>query len=101
MARSCDTSEGEDRAPLLAHRELLVAIAARAGLDPPDAAKQPAETVLVGIARRLDDSGREALEEALPDHLSTLVRGSAKLNREEGKTAFLETVASKLDTSPE
>jgi len=86
---------------LLAHRELLAAIAARAGLDPPDAARQPAEVILVAVAGRLDDMGREALEQTLPNQLSRLVHGSAPLNPPESKAAFLQTVASDLDTSPE
>jgi pterin-4a-carbinolamine dehydratase/uncharacterized protein (DUF2267 family) len=86
---------------LLAHRELLAAIAERAELDPPDAAKLPAESVLVGVARRLDDNAREAFAQALPDQLAGLVRDSAPLHGNEGKAPFLQTVASQLDTSPE
>jgi len=84
-----------------AHRELLEAVAERAGLDPPDAAKRPAESVLVGVARRLDDTGRDALASALPTQLATLVRDSAPLRRNDDKTPFLETVASELDATPE
>jgi pterin-4a-carbinolamine dehydratase/uncharacterized protein (DUF2267 family) len=85
------------------HREFLEAIAARAGLERPDAAKLPAESVLVCVARRLDDPGRTTLASSLPTQLAELVRGSAPLRRDEGegKTPFLETVASELDTSPE
>lgn len=86
---------------MLAHRELLADIAARAGLDPPDAAKQPAEVILVGIAGRLDGTGREALGQTLPNQLSRLVQGSAPLHRPESSTAFLHTVAADLETSPE
>ena len=86
---------------MLEHREFLAAIAARAGLERPDAAKPPAETVLVGVARRLDDAGREALESTLPNQLAELVRASTPLRPEEADTAFLQTVASKLDTTPE
>jgi uncharacterized protein (DUF2267 family)/pterin-4a-carbinolamine dehydratase len=86
---------------LLAHREFLAAIAARAGLERPDAARQPAESVLVGVARRLDATGRKALESTLPTQLAELVRHSAPLRGDEGKTPFLQTVASQLNTSPE
>ena len=86
---------------MVSHRELLASVAARAGLDPPDTAKQPAETVLVGVARRLDDTGRNALESTLPAGLAGLVRDSAPLRDDEGKTSFLQTVASQLNTSPE
>ena len=86
---------------MVAHRELLEAIAARAGLDPPDAARRPAESVLVGVARRLDDPGRAVLGSMLPSHLATLVRDSAPLHRNAGRTPFLETVASELDIPPE
>jgi pterin-4a-carbinolamine dehydratase/uncharacterized protein (DUF2267 family) len=87
--------------PVLAHRELLVAVADRAGLDRPDAAKRPAGSVLVGVARRLDETGREELASALPTQLATLVRESAPLRRDEGKTPFFRTVASDLNVSPE
>jgi uncharacterized protein (DUF2267 family)/pterin-4a-carbinolamine dehydratase len=86
---------------VLAHREFLGAVADRAGLDRPDAAKRPAESVLVGVARRLDDSGRTWLGAALPTQLATLVRESVPLLRDQGKTPFLETVASELDATPE
>jgi uncharacterized protein (DUF2267 family)/pterin-4a-carbinolamine dehydratase len=86
---------------VLAHREFLEAVADRAGLDRPDAAKRPAESVLVAVARRLDDTGRQVLGSALPSQLATLVRDSVPLRRDEGKTPFLETVASQLDASPE
>jgi uncharacterized protein (DUF2267 family)/pterin-4a-carbinolamine dehydratase len=86
---------------VLAHREFLEAVADRAGLDPPDAAKRPAELVLVGVARRLDDSGRTLLGATLPTQLATLVLDSAPLRRDEDKTRFLETVASDLNASPE
>jgi uncharacterized protein (DUF2267 family)/pterin-4a-carbinolamine dehydratase len=86
---------------VLAHREFLGAVASRAGLDHPDAAKRPAESVLVGVARRLDDSGRNSLGAALPTQLATLVCESTPLLRNEGKTPFLQTVASELDASPE
>jgi uncharacterized protein (DUF2267 family)/pterin-4a-carbinolamine dehydratase len=86
---------------VLAHREYLEAIAARAGLDPPDAARRPAESVLVGVARRLDDPARNALASTLPTKLAELVRDSAPLRRDNGRTPFLETVASELGTSPE
>ena len=62
---------------MVAHRELLEAIAARAGLDRPDAARQPAESVLVGVARRLDGPDRARLGSTLPSHLAELVRASA------------------------
>ena len=86
---------------MLAHREFLEAVADRAGLDPPDSAKRPAESVLVAVARRLDDTGREVLGSTLPTQLATLVRQSAPLRRDEDKTLFLQTVASQLDASPE
>jgi pterin-4a-carbinolamine dehydratase/uncharacterized protein (DUF2267 family) len=86
---------------VLAHREFLEAVADRAGLDRADAAKRPTESVLVGVARRLDDTGRKALGSTLPTQLATLVRESAPLRRDEDKTHFLQTVASELDTSPE
>jgi uncharacterized protein (DUF2267 family)/pterin-4a-carbinolamine dehydratase len=86
---------------VLAHREFLVAVADRAGLDRPDAAKRPTESVLVGVARRLDDSGRKWLGAALPTQLATLVRESTPLHRDQGKAPFLQTVASELDASPE
>jgi uncharacterized protein (DUF2267 family)/pterin-4a-carbinolamine dehydratase len=86
---------------VLAHREFLEAVAERAGLDPPDAAKRPTESVLVCVARRLDDTGRKALGSTLPTQLATLVLESAPLRRDEDKTHFLQTVASELDTSPE
>jgi len=95
------TSRGEDRAPVSAHREFLAAVAARAGLDPPDAAKRPAESVLVGVARRLDADERDALGSTLPTQLAELVRDSAPLPADKGRSRFLETVASELDTSPE
>jgi pterin-4a-carbinolamine dehydratase/uncharacterized protein (DUF2267 family) len=86
---------------VVAHRELLEAIATRAGLDRPDAARGPAECVLVGVARRLDGPGRVAFGSTLPSHLATLVHDSAPLRRDEGRGPFLQTVASELDTSPE
>jgi uncharacterized protein (DUF2267 family)/pterin-4a-carbinolamine dehydratase len=86
---------------VLAHREFLEAVADRAGLDRPDAAKRPVESVLVCVARRLDDPGREALGSTLPTQLATLVRESAPLRRDEDKTLLLQTVASELDVSPE
>jgi uncharacterized protein (DUF2267 family)/pterin-4a-carbinolamine dehydratase len=86
---------------VVAHREFLEAVADRAGLDTPGDAKRPAESVLVGLARRLDDTGRTALEAMLPTQLATLVRDSAPLSRDEGKRLFLGTVASELDASPE
>jgi uncharacterized protein (DUF2267 family)/pterin-4a-carbinolamine dehydratase len=88
---------------VLAHREFLEAVADRAGLDRPDAAKRPTESVLVCVARRLDDTGRKALGSTLPAQLATLVRESAPLRRDEDKdkTHFLQTVASELDTTPE
>jgi uncharacterized protein (DUF2267 family)/pterin-4a-carbinolamine dehydratase len=86
---------------VLAHREFLEAVAERAGLDRPDAAKRPTESVLVCVARRLDETGRKALGATLPTQLATLVRESAPLRRDEDKTLFLQTVASELDTSPE
>jgi uncharacterized protein (DUF2267 family)/pterin-4a-carbinolamine dehydratase len=86
---------------VLAHRELLEAVAERAGLDRPAAAKRPAESVLVCVARRLDVSGREVLASTLPAQLATLVGGSAPLPEDEGTTPFLQTVASELDASPE
>ncbi|WP_343908332.1 DUF2267 domain-containing protein [Nocardioides aquiterrae] len=85
----------------MAHRELLEAIAERAGLDPPDTARRPAESVLVGVARRLDGPSRAALGSTLPSHLATLVGESAPLRRDQGRTPFLQTVASELDTTPE
>lgn len=86
---------------MLAHREFLEAVADRAGLDRPDSAKRPTESVLVCVARRLDDTGRKALESTLPTQLATLVRESTPLRRDEDKAHFLQTVASELDTSPE
>jgi 4a-hydroxytetrahydrobiopterin dehydratase len=89
------------RSPVIAHREFLAAVADRAALDRPDSAKRPAESVLVGVARRLDDNGRETLESTLPSQLATLVHESAPLHHDEGKAPFLRTVASELDVSPE
>jgi uncharacterized protein (DUF2267 family)/pterin-4a-carbinolamine dehydratase len=86
---------------VVAHREFLEAVADRAGLDSPSAAKRPAESVLVGVARRLDEPGRQALGSMLPTQLATLVRESAPLRHDEGKEPFLGTVASQLDVSPE
>lgn len=86
---------------MLAHREFLEAVADRAGLDRPDAARRPAESVLVCVARRLDDGGREVLGSALPTQLAALVRESLPLRGDEDKALFLQTVASELDTSPE
>jgi pterin-4a-carbinolamine dehydratase/uncharacterized protein (DUF2267 family) len=86
---------------VVAHREFLAAVAARAGLDPPDAAKRPAGSVLVGVARRLDGPTREGLVSTLPNQLAGLVRDSAPLSTDRGRTPFLQTVASELDTSPE
>jgi uncharacterized protein (DUF2267 family)/pterin-4a-carbinolamine dehydratase len=86
---------------VLAHREFLEAVADRAGLDRADAARRPTESVLVCVARRLDDTGRDALGSTLPTQLATLVRVSAPLRRDDDKTLFLQTVASELDTSPE
>lgn len=86
---------------MVAHRELLEAIAQRAGLDRPDAARRPAESVLVGVARRLDAAGRATFGSTLPSYLATLVRDSAPLRHDEGSLPFLQTVASELDTSPE
>jgi uncharacterized protein (DUF2267 family)/pterin-4a-carbinolamine dehydratase len=86
---------------VLAHREFLAAVANRAGLERPDAAKRPTESVLVGVARRLDDRGRNVLEAALPTQLATLVRESMPLHRDQGTTPFLHTVASELDATPE
>jgi len=86
---------------VLAHREFLGAVADRAGLDRPDAAKRAAESVLVGVARRLDDSGRDSLGAALPTQLATLVYESTPLHRDKGRTPFLQTVASELDATPE
>jgi uncharacterized protein (DUF2267 family)/pterin-4a-carbinolamine dehydratase len=86
---------------VVAHRAFLEAVADRAGLDPPDAAKRPAESVLVGVARRLDDSGRDALASGVPTQLARLVHESAPLHRDRDRTRFLRTVASELDASPE
>jgi pterin-4a-carbinolamine dehydratase len=86
---------------VLAHREFLAAIAVRAGFDRPDEAKRPAESVLVGVARRLDHGGRERLGSTLPSQLAGLVAGSSPLHRNAGRTPFLETAASELGTSPE
>jgi 4a-hydroxytetrahydrobiopterin dehydratase len=86
---------------VVAHREFLEAVADRAGLDRADAAKRPTESVLVGVARRLDDTGRKALGATLPTQFATVVLESAPLRRGEDKTHFLQTVASELDTSPE
>lgn len=86
---------------MLAHREFLAAVADRAGLEPPDAAKRATGSVLVGVARRLDESGRGELASRLPHQLAGLVRDSAPLRGGEGKGRFLETVASELDTSAE
>jgi uncharacterized protein (DUF2267 family)/pterin-4a-carbinolamine dehydratase len=86
---------------VLAHREFLEAIADRAGIDHPDAAKRPAEIVLVGVARRLDDSGRKLLAATLPTQFATLVLESAPLRRDRDKTRFLQTMASDLNASPE
>ncbi len=85
----------------MAHREFLEAVADRAGLDTPSAAQRPAESVLVCVARRLDDTGRNVLGSMLPTQLATLVRESAPLRRDEDKAHFLRTVASELDASPE
>ena len=86
---------------MLAHREFLEAVAERAGLDRPDAAKRPAMSVLVGAARRLDDTGRAVLGSTLPSQLAAPVLESAPLRGEKDKTPFLRTVASELDVSPE
>lgn len=86
---------------MVAHREFLVAVAERAGLDRPDAAKRPAESVLVGVSRRLEASGRKELASALPTQLAIPVRESAPLRRDDRKTPFVATVASELNASPE
>jgi pterin-4a-carbinolamine dehydratase/uncharacterized protein (DUF2267 family) len=86
---------------VLAHREFLEAVAERAGLDPPDAAKRPAEIVLVGVARRLDESGRKLLGATLPTQFATPVLESVPLHGDEDKTRFLQTMASDLDVPPE
>jgi uncharacterized protein (DUF2267 family)/pterin-4a-carbinolamine dehydratase len=87
------------------HREFLEAVAERAGLDPPSAARRPAESVLVGVARRLDDTGRMTLGSVLPTHLATLVHESTPLSRDtdgdEDLALFLGTVASELGAPPE
>jgi pterin-4a-carbinolamine dehydratase/uncharacterized protein (DUF2267 family) len=59
------------------------------------------EIVLVGVARRLDDTGRKLLAAAVPTQFATLVLESAPLRRDKEKTRFLQTVASDLDASPE
>lgn len=86
---------------MVAHREFLEAVAERAALDHPDAAKRPAKSVLVCVARRLDDTGRNALGSTLPTQLATPVRESVPLRQGEEKTLFLQTVASELDASPQ
>jgi 4a-hydroxytetrahydrobiopterin dehydratase len=52
------------------------------------------------VAHR-DGPTREGLVSTLPNQLAGLVRDSAPLSTDRGRTPFLQTVASELDTSPE
>jgi 4a-hydroxytetrahydrobiopterin dehydratase len=86
---------------VVAHRAFLEAVADRAELDRPGDAKRAAQSVLVGIARRLDQPARRALEAALPTQLAVTVEGAAPLDHDDGKRRFLQTVASELDVTPQ
>jgi uncharacterized protein (DUF2267 family)/pterin-4a-carbinolamine dehydratase len=86
---------------LLEHREFLEEVEARAGLDDAEQAREAAESVLAGVARRLDPESRAQLAAVLPSLMADLVNGTGRSAEPEDLPGFLAVVASACDTSPE
>jgi pterin-4a-carbinolamine dehydratase/uncharacterized protein (DUF2267 family) len=86
---------------VLEHREFILEVAERSAVDDHEQAKRAAESVLVGVARRLDDAGRDRLASILPSALAKLVKESTVPPETADLPAFLATVASAADMIPE
>jgi pterin-4a-carbinolamine dehydratase/uncharacterized protein (DUF2267 family) len=86
---------------VLKHREFLEEVAIRAAADDTDQAERMAESVVAGVARCLDEPGRERLVAVLPSSMTDVVAMAARHVEQSGLAPFLATVASATDTSPE
>jgi pterin-4a-carbinolamine dehydratase/uncharacterized protein (DUF2267 family) len=85
----------------LGRKAFVHAVGKRIGRDDLDRVEREAESVLVGVARRVGDDGRARLAEALPLGLAKVVVGSTTPVEDPGLASFLATVSSVPDDEPE
>jgi pterin-4a-carbinolamine dehydratase/uncharacterized protein (DUF2267 family) len=85
----------------LGHKAFVHAVAKRAGRDDLDRVDREAESVLVGVARRVGADGRARLAAVLPLGLAEVVAQSTTPVEDPGLAAFLATVSSVPNDDPE
>jgi pterin-4a-carbinolamine dehydratase/uncharacterized protein (DUF2267 family) len=85
----------------LGHEAFVHAVAKRLGRDDLERVEREAESVLVGVARRVGDDGRARLAAVLPRGLAKLVAESTTPVKDPGVASFLATVSSVPDDDPE
>jgi pterin-4a-carbinolamine dehydratase/uncharacterized protein (DUF2267 family) len=85
----------------LGHKAFVHAVAKRIGRDDLERVEREAESVLVGVARRVGADGRARLAAVLPRGLAKIVAESTTPVEDPGLASFLATVASVPDDDPE
>jgi 4a-hydroxytetrahydrobiopterin dehydratase len=85
----------------LGHEAFVHAVAKRIGRDDLERVEREAESVLVGVARRVGDDGRARLAAVLPRGLAKIVAESTTPVKDPGLASFLATVSSVPDDDPE
>ena len=85
----------------LGHKALVHAVAKRAGRDDLERVDREAESVLVGVARRVGADSRTQLAAVLPLGLAEVVAQSTTPVDDPGLAPFLATVSSVPDDDPE
>jgi pterin-4a-carbinolamine dehydratase len=86
---------------VLGHKAFVHAIAKRAGRDDLERVDREAESVLVGVARRVGADGRAQLAAVLPLGLAEVVAQSTTPVEDHGLASFLATVSSVPNDDPE
>ncbi|MCW2807981.1 MAG: hypothetical protein JWQ93_1936 [Marmoricola sp.] len=85
----------------LGRKAFVHAVGKRIGRDDLERIEREAESVLLGVARRVGDDGRARLAEALPLGLAKVVAESTTPVEDPGLASFLATVSSVPDDEPE
>jgi pterin-4a-carbinolamine dehydratase/uncharacterized protein (DUF2267 family) len=85
----------------LGHKAFVHAVAKRAGRDDLDRVDREAESVLVGVARRVGPDGRTQLAGVLPLGLAEVVAQSTTPADDPGLAPFLATISSVPNDDPE
>jgi pterin-4a-carbinolamine dehydratase/uncharacterized protein (DUF2267 family) len=85
----------------LGRKAFVHAVGKRIGRDDLERIEREAESVLVGVARRVGDDGRARMAEVLPRGLAKVVAESTTPVEDPGLASFLATVSSVPDDEPE